>query len=123
MELNEKMIGEIAEQLGISSGKNMGKEAMDRLASKSDAELEREILKIKKQLNANNVTYDKQLAMLRNIAPMMDARQRARLQRVIDEVFYKFLLTNSCNRAWENSLDSLEQSLVKVLIYTESKKP
>ena len=70
MELNEKMIGEIAGQLGISSGKNMGRDALSYLSSKSDAELEREILKIKQQLKANNVTYDKS--------------QRVMLQRVIE---------------------------------------
>ena len=84
MELDDKMIEEIAAQLGIAKGPNMGKAAMDRLAAKSDRELEQEILKIKKQLRANNITYDKQLAMLRNLAPMMDAQQRARLQRVIE---------------------------------------
>ena len=84
MELNEKMIGEIAGQLGLSDGKNVGKETLDRLAAKSDAELERDILKVKEQLRANNITYDKQMAMLKNIAPMMDAKQRARLQRVIE---------------------------------------
>ena len=62
----------------------MDKAAAERLASKSDAELEREILKIKNQLRANNITYDKQLMMLKNLAPMMDAKQRARLQRVIE---------------------------------------
>ena len=41
-------------------------------------------LKIKQQLRANNVTYDKQMEMLKNIAPMMDKNQRARLQRVIE---------------------------------------
>ncbi len=84
MELNEKMIGEIAGQLGLSGGNNVGKQALDRLAAKSDAELERDILKIKEQLRANNVTYDKQMAILRNIAPMMDSKQKARLQRVIE---------------------------------------
>ncbi len=84
MELDDKMIAEIAAQLGISGGQNMGRAAMEKLASKSDEELEREILRIKRQLQENNVTYDKQLEMLKNIAPMMDAGQRARLRRVID---------------------------------------
>lgn len=84
MELNEKMIGEIASQLGLSQGKNVGKAALDSLASKTDAELEREILKMKQQLDANNITYEKQMSMLRGIAPMMDANQKARLQKVIE---------------------------------------
>lgn len=84
MELDDRMIAEIAAQLGISNSRNMGQEALEHLASKSDEELEREILRIKSQLRANNVTYDKQLEMLKNIAPMMDVRQRARLRRVIE---------------------------------------
>ena len=83
MELNEKMIKEIAGQLGISGGKNMGRDALSYLSSKSDSELEREILKIKQQLRANNITYDKQMEILKNLAPMMDNRQKARLKKVI----------------------------------------
>ena len=78
------MIGDIARQLGISGGKNMGRNAMNYLSSKSDEELEREILKIKRQLKANNITYDKQMEVLRSIAPMMDQKQRKKLQRVIE---------------------------------------
>ena len=84
MELDERMIGDIAKQLGISSGKNMGRDAVNYLASKSDEELEREILKIKRQLKANNITYDKQMEVLRSIAPMMNQSQRRKLQRVIE---------------------------------------
>lgn len=85
MELNEKTVKEIASQLGISTGgKNSGKDALNYLSSKSDAELEREILKIKQQLKANNITYDKQMAILRSLAPMMDAKQKARLQKIIE---------------------------------------
>ena len=56
MELDDRMIAEIAAQLGISNSRNMGQEALEHLASKSDEELEREILRIKSQLRANNVT-------------------------------------------------------------------
>jgi len=84
MELNDKMVGDIARQLGIKPGRNKGQEILRQLENKSDAELEREILKIKEQLRANNITYEKQLTMLRNLAPMMNGRQKARLQKVIE---------------------------------------
>lgn len=83
MELNDKMVKEIAKQLGISGGRNMNRETLNQLTSKSDSELEREILRVKEQLKANNVSYEKQLSMLRSVAPMMDAKQRARLQKII----------------------------------------
>ena len=84
MELNDKMVGDIARQLGIKPGRNNGQEILRQLENKSDAELEREILKIKEQLRANNITYEKQLTMLRNLAPMMNGRQKARPQKVIE---------------------------------------
>ncbi len=84
MELDEKMVNEIAGQLGLRKGKGVDKRALDYLASKSDAELERELLKIKEQLRAQNITYDKQLAMIKSIAPMMGPKERARLQKVVE---------------------------------------
>ena len=84
MELNDKMVGEIAQQLGIKPGKNNGQDILRQLENKSDAELEREILKIKEQLKANNITYQKQIGMLKTLAPMMNTKQRARLQKVIE---------------------------------------
>ena len=83
MELNDKMIEDIALQLGINPGKANSSDVMRYLENKSDDELEREILKIKEQLRANNITCDKQINILKNLMPMMDAKQKARLQRVI----------------------------------------
>lgn len=84
MELDDKMISEIASQLGLGGRKDIQRRNLEYLASKSDAELERELLKVKQQLKANNVSYEKQMAMLRSLAPMMDQRQRAKLQRVVE---------------------------------------
>ena len=38
MELNDKMIGDIARQLGIRPGRNNGQEILRQLENKSDAE-------------------------------------------------------------------------------------
>ena len=83
MDLNEKMIAEIAGQLGLRPGTNVSKEDVKKLESKSDSELAADILRLKEQLRANNISYEKQAAMLRNLMPMMDAKQRARLQKII----------------------------------------
>jgi hypothetical protein len=53
------------------------------MEGKSDAELEREILKLREQLTAKGISRAKQLSMLRSLMPMMDDRQKARLQKVI----------------------------------------
>lgn len=84
MELDEKMISEIASQLGLGGRKDIQRRSLEYLASKNDAELERELLKVKQQLKANNISYEKQMAMLRSLAPMMDQKQRAKLQRVVE---------------------------------------
>ena len=84
MELNDKMVGDIARQLGIRPGRDNGQDILRKLENKSDAELEREILKIKEQVRANNITYEKQISMLKSLAPKMNGAQRARLQRVIE---------------------------------------
>lgn len=84
MELNDRTISEIANQLGLSGGKNVQKDTLAYLSSKSDVELEREILKIREKLARNNISYEKQIELLKNIAPMMDPKQRARLNKVME---------------------------------------
>lgn len=84
MSMNNKNLEDIARQLGLSGENTVSKREIERLSSKSDAELEREILRIKEQLKAKNISYEKQVAMLRSIAPMMDREQRARLNKVIE---------------------------------------
>lgn len=83
MELNDKTISEIARQLGISGQEKIRQRDLEKLWSKSDAELEKEILKLKESLKRNNIGYEKQIEMLRSIEPMMDARQKARLKQVM----------------------------------------
>ena len=84
MSMNNKNLEDIARQLGLSGENTVSKREIERLSSKSDAELEREILRIKEQLKAKNISYEKQVAMLKSIAPMMDREQRARLNKVIE---------------------------------------
>ena len=84
MSMNNKNLEDIARQLGLSGENTVSKREIERLSSKSDAELEREILRIKEQLKAKNISYEKQIAMLRSIAPMMDREQRVRLNKVIE---------------------------------------
>ena len=84
MEFNEKNVSEIAKELGLSGRKNVSKRDLDYLSSKSDAELEREILKIKERLKANNISYEQQMALLKKISPMLDPKQKARLARIVE---------------------------------------
>ena len=83
MSVNEKSVGEIARQLGLSGSKGVSKAQIDYLSSKNDAELEQELLKMRDQLKARGMSYEKQLAMMKSIVPMLDAKQRQRLERLM----------------------------------------
>ena len=84
MDLNEQMAGEIARQLGLSANKGMDHDAVKKLERKSDAELSRDIMRLKEQLAANNISTQQQIAIVRKLMPMMDDNQKARLQKIIE---------------------------------------
>lgn len=84
MDLNERTIAEIANQLGLGKGRGINSSAINNLSSKSDVELEREILKLKEQLKANNISLEQQMTIIKKIAPMMDKKQRERLNKVVE---------------------------------------
>ncbi len=84
MNLDDKMIAEIAGQLGLKGSPAVSSADVKRLEGKSDAELEKEILRIREQLVARGVTRPRQAAMLRSLLPMMDDKQKARLRNVIE---------------------------------------
>lgn len=83
MDLNEAMAKEIARQLGLKEGVGFHPSDIRKLEGKSDAELEREILKLREKLASSGISPEKQVSMLRNLLPMMDGSQKARLQKVI----------------------------------------
>ena len=84
MDLNEQMAGEIASQLGLSGSGGVSRSTVRQLENKSDEELTRDILRLKQQLAANNISPQQQMAIVRKLMPMMDANQKARLQKVIE---------------------------------------
>ena len=84
MDLNEQMAGEIARQLGLSGSGGVSRSTVRQLENKSDEELTRDILRLKQQLAANNISPQQQMAIVRKLMPMMDANQNARLQKVIE---------------------------------------
>ncbi|MDD4377040.1 MAG: hypothetical protein PHH48_02660 [Eubacteriales bacterium] len=83
MELDDKMIMELASQMGLTNGKKIDMNKVKAYENKSDSEIKREISKLKDQLKANDVSYDKQLAAVKSLMPMMDGKQKARLMEII----------------------------------------
>ncbi|MDD5927887.1 MAG: hypothetical protein PUD12_06895 [Firmicutes bacterium] len=84
MDLNEQMAGEIARQLGLSGRNGVSRDVVRELERKSDAELSRDILRLKKQLAENNISPQQQMAIVKKLMPMMNSEQKARLQKVIE---------------------------------------
>ena len=83
MEIDEKMVQRMANQLGMSSSKGNAVEKMKEYEQKSDGELMQELLKLQKKLEAANIPYEKQMAALESLAPMMNGQQKARLEKII----------------------------------------
>ena len=84
MDLNEQMAGEIARQLGLSGRNDVSRDVVRELERKSDAELSRDILRLKAQLAENNISPQQQMAIVKKLMPMMNSEQKARLQKVIE---------------------------------------
>ena len=84
MDLNEQMAGEIARQLGLSGRNGVSRDVVRELERKSDAELSRDILRLKAQLAENNISPQQQMAIVKKLMPMMNSEQKARLQKVIE---------------------------------------
>lgn len=83
MEIDERTIMELASQLGISPDRRSAMSKVKSMEQKSDRELMSEIMKLREKLNQSNVPYDKQIAMVKSLMPMMNGEQKARLSRII----------------------------------------
>ena len=83
MGFDEKTIQNLASQLGIKTGVNQTEQTIKHYENKSDEELAAEILKLQQKLNAANIPYEKQLAALESLMPMMNGQQKARLNKII----------------------------------------
>lgn len=83
MDMNEKMAREIAQQLGLGGSKNVSRQTVQSLEGKSDEELVKELGRLQTQLAANNIGPEQQKALVKQLMPMMNGKQRARLEKII----------------------------------------
>ena len=84
MELDDKTIMELASQLGLSPDRKGAVAKAKAYEQKSDSEIVSEIMKMKRKLDAANVPYEKQLAAVQSLMPMMNSEQKARLSKIIE---------------------------------------
>ncbi len=87
MDINEKQLMELAEQLGLG-GSNVSKsdrmsDLADKYKGKSDQELISEIMKVKQSLKRDKAQYEKQMKAIKALRSMMTGEQKARLEKLI----------------------------------------
>ena len=90
MEITESMIRDLAGEAGIGSGRDLTdreirkvQQIAETYKDSDDAEILAEISKIKESLKKNRKLYDQQIAAVKSLRPMMTAKQKARLDRII----------------------------------------
>lgn len=86
MKLDEKTVAELANQLGLKGTGGINASKLAQMEGKSDAQLSREIMDIRRQLEARGITPQKQISILKSLMPMMDAQQKKRLQGIIQQI-------------------------------------
>lgn len=101
LDITNKMLADLAGQLGIdtadggkagagtksNAGMQIGTNEMKRIAEqykdKSDSEILSEISKVKEKIKKDRKLYEQQLKAVQALRPMMNAEQRARLDKII----------------------------------------
>ena len=83
MALDEKTVMGLAQQLGISADKRQAEAQIRAYEKKSDEELVADLRKLQQKLAAANIPYEKQLAAVESLMPMMNEQQKTRLNKVI----------------------------------------
>ena len=86
MEVNDEMMMDLAEQLGL--GRNVSKtdnvaDLAQKYKGKSDQELIDEILKIKTNMKKDKTQFDKQMKTIKALRTVMNGEQKARLEKLI----------------------------------------
>ncbi|MDF3002223.1 MAG: hypothetical protein K0Q48_2342 [Bacillota bacterium] len=87
MDVNEKLMMDLAEQMGFKRNTAPQKDKMSNLADKykgkSDQELIDEILKVKKTMKKDKAQFEKQMKTVKALRAMMNGEQRERLDQLI----------------------------------------
>lgn len=90
MDINDKLVMDLAEQLGLGSEKKNSVSKADRMSDiaekykgKSDQELIDEIMKVKRSLKKDRAQFEKQMKAIKAMRSMMTGEQKARLERLI----------------------------------------
>lgn len=86
MEINDKMLMDLAEQMGLgrsASKTDRVSDLADKYKGKSDQELIDEIMKIKRSMKKDRGQFDKQMKTIKALRTVMNGEQKARLEKLI----------------------------------------
>lgn len=87
MEINEKLLMELAGQVGFSGGNEKTAKRAEKMAEnysgKGEDELLKEILKLKQSMKSDRGQYEKQIKAIRSLSGIMNAEQRSRMDKVL----------------------------------------
>lgn len=84
MKLDDRAIRELASQFGMNSNRGVDINKVKDYEKKDDSEILAEIMNLRRKLEAANIPYEKQMAALTSLMPMLDSNQKARLQKIIE---------------------------------------
>lgn len=88
MSIDDKMLMDLADQLGIGAKNSkrtsdMISEATENYSGKSDDQILKEILKLKEVLKKDRRAFDKQMEMIKALRPMMTQEQCKKLDGLL----------------------------------------
>jgi len=87
MDINEKLLADLAAQLGLGSQTVSKTDRMSDLADKykgkSDQELISEIMRVRNSLKKDRAQYENQMRAIKALRSVMSGEQRARLEKLI----------------------------------------
>lgn len=87
MNIDHKMLMDLAGQLGMDDGKQSKvkrtADLADKYKGKSDQELLQEITKLKNSMKNDKAQFEKQMKAIKSLSVMMNNEQKARLEKVI----------------------------------------
>ncbi|MEG1583919.1 MAG: hypothetical protein RR131_05415 [Anaerovorax sp.] len=80
MDINEKMIQDLAGQMGFQ-GKTA--KVAEKFKDKNEDELVDEILNLKKAMKSNPKQFEKQMSAVKSLSSMMNSEQKEKLNKII----------------------------------------
>ncbi len=86
MQINDKMLMDLAEQMGLrrsTSKKDNMSDLADKYKGKNDQELIDEILKVKRTMKKDTAQFEKNLKTIKALRSMMNGEQKTRLDKLI----------------------------------------